>query len=116
MSKMLIRNPLQIQEILQQRAEIHFSAHTDLHKAKNPSGCGHEWRALPNSMSSALPADCPPCHTARSARQRYRPSASHGLVTSAHGAFVHWFSFRHNPHREVSVRDGTHQTIVLPNR
>src|SRR5215469_6847883 len=34
----------------------------------------------------------------------------------AHGAFVHWFSFGHNADRDVSVRDGTHQTVVLPNR
>jgi len=33
----------------------------------------------------------------------------------AHGAIVHWFSFGHNTDRDVSVRDGTHQT-VLPNR
>jgi hypothetical protein len=116
MPKMLIRNPLQIQEILQQRAEIHFSAHKDLHKSKNPSGCGHEWHALPHSMSSALPAACPLCRTARTARATMPTKRFSRAHYFAHGAFVQWFSFGHNADRDVSVRDGTHQTVVLPNR
>jgi hypothetical protein len=114
MPKMLIRNPLQIQEILQERAKIHFSAHKDLHKSKNPSGCSMSgalcrtrFQAGREIRFRALPAACPPC---RRSENRESNDADQGLFTShyfAHGAFVHWFSFGHNEDRDVSVRDDT---------
>src|SRR5262249_4117187 len=72
MPKMLIRNPLQIQEVLQQRAKIPFSAHKDLHKSEKLAGGRHggtPCHAGREIRFNALPAACPPCRTARSARE-----------------------------------------------